>query len=58
MRFNKSFRYEKIRINGPLVEEAFTAGRQRADTDHIFINTALMDDDVFPIGNFGTVFID
>ena len=38
------------------IDEAFAARRQGADTDHIFILTAVMDDECFMIGNFLAVF--
>ena len=56
VRLDKPFRNEQIRIDCPFVEQTFAARRQGADADHILVDTAPVDNDVFFRNDFFTVF--
>ena len=58
MWFDEAFGNEEVRIDGSLIDQAFPAGRQRPDADHIIIIAADVDNEFFFFRNFFSVFGD
>ena len=58
MRFDEAFGYEQVRVDGYFVNQAFAAGRQGADANHIFVLTGIVQYKMFVFGDFFTVFSD